>query len=395
MSKKQSSFWIPRRAVEILLDQQASALDICAYLTLASHTDCTGMATTAGAKKIKKATGAPGGYGKNKGMAGEAIERLLNSYGSEDKKPAAKKRTRWGEGYHPECLQRLLYTVDDYTRMTGILFPTLPGFYQYSYVLNTFGADQMEDGVWFSRELVDGTGHFKHPLKRLKAGGNIAARLLLKLQEVQTRTIIGYGGVRPYGGVYAEYDGYLNSTSHGFSFWQFKEGSDFVYPPISLPVLGLKFLSDNEETEKRQLKPFWQALTYLEESGFIQQVVTVFDDVANKKNACPLYELTVKNKHGHIAKEDAPYLLRPRVDRLFEIFSLLDDIVDARGRHLAEPVIVRTMTTPHVAGVYRTRFRPADYRQYSVKDTHLTRAERKEEWMEELNILEEMADRTL
>ena len=57
--------------------------------------------------------------------------------------------------------------------MTGGEMPEIPGLHEVRYVVNTFGADRHEDGIWFTREIVEGTGHFKKPLKtRQGATGN-------------------------------------------------------------------------------------------------------------------------------------------------------------------------------------------------------------------------------
>ncbi len=52
--KGPSSFWIPRKVIDALLEAQATASEIAVYLVLAQHTPATGDHSTAGIKAISE-----------------------------------------------------------------------------------------------------------------------------------------------------------------------------------------------------------------------------------------------------------------------------------------------------------------------------------------------------
>lgn len=385
---KPSSFWIPTKAVEILLENNATALEIAAYLTLASHTEKNGAYSTAGEKKVHAATGASRGYGKKKGRAAEVIDQLTR-YGRPDEKPKRRKSGS-GEGYPPGELEKLIYRAEDYTRMTGIELPELPTIYRFQYIINQFRADPLEDGIWFDRSIIDGIGKFKHPLKRLVGCGDHAARLLLKLQETQTRTIMDFAGVQPFRNVYQKYSVSETpvATTHGFTCWISAVDSLFAYTSLTLPVLKLHRFDSKEAVKQKQLEAFWKALEALKLSGFIEEILTVFNLDPENEDAIPIYEITVKNQHGNIKENDQQFLFLARFTQIFKQLKLSDRILDSAGRIINYPVISRIGNPPHVAGIYRTRFRANNYRQFSVKETLQRRKANFDEWDEEIRYLE-------
>lgn len=387
-----SSFWVPRKAIDLLVKEQATSIEICAYLVLASHTDESGYFSTAGLKKIVDATGASKGYSKKRpGQAQRAIDRLLE-IGGHDLKPKRKKADPppQGEGFDPCDMKKLIYGADDYARMTGVELPQIPGLHQVRYVVNMFNADRFEDGVWFDRGLVEGTGHFKKPLKRLSGNGDVAARLLLKLHEAQTCTYVDFEGVQPYGNGCMKYTTEHKKSGNGFTYWIAGAPKQWAYASLYLPVIGLSRLPDSDFEEKKAMKIFWNALESLESTGFTDEVLTVLNREPGDRDAMPLYEITVMTKHGYITKSDQPYLFLNRLDRILEHkdAALALSCKDGAGRHINYPVISRVGVVPHVTGVVRCRFRPMNWKQHTVNEARDRRQEQHKEWSGELALLE-------
>lgn len=67
------SFCIPRAALNALLDNQATAYEVCTYLTLARFTDESGRYSTASISAVNRYTGANKTRG---GPVDRALERL-------------------------------------------------------------------------------------------------------------------------------------------------------------------------------------------------------------------------------------------------------------------------------------------------------------------------------
>lgn len=374
--KKKGSFRISQEAMQILIENKATAWQIGAYLVLARHTDESGKFTTASHKKIYSATGASPGTEKVPGKGRQIVKELMQM---------SSPPIYDSNGVMATTPHNLLYTAQEWQNNSGELIPeTQHKLYPVVFVLNDFSS---EEWVWFPNVLVDGHGRFKQPLKRLKQSGDAAARLLLL--SYSASNLEEYGGIPPLNNFYYEYT--LNNhikTSYGFTFHTATIVQKHAYNTVSLQALGLKSFSEDNEQKSKQLKVFWDALAALESQGFLYEIVTAMDGHPSSADARPVYELQNKASHANTGEEG----LALRIDRI--ISKLLNDgkeyhVADKLGRfYRGYPVISREGVTPHVVGIYRLRFRISNPKNYTVQASWNRIQNDRREWELELDHLE-------
>lgn len=349
-----ASFCVPRAAIEALLDAKATAYEIVAYLILARFTEATGIYTTASVKAISTYTGG------NKKTIETAIERLLTIRA---KKIEKVSNGRSGKAH--DMIERavglgpILYTAAGWLEETGEILPDGPterGAIRF--VLPDFG-EPVEDRVWFGAGLVDGFGAFTKPMKKVKDGGDVAARLLLAMYA--ETDMEAWGGVNPHTGPWVRYppmgDGemiYADTRLDGGGLMIFgKRGGPIA--TINDRITG----GGKDATDK-----YFRALELLEVSGLFYEAVLVLNRNGDKKtfssggeylaiprDAEPLYELGARCEHGHAPDGEHG----------------LGGITANTAGHLNRPVganayaaIVRRGQGAMIVGIYRPRFRVAN-----------------------------------
>lgn len=336
------SFWISRKALEVLLENKATAMQINAYLVLAKHTDEGGRYSTAGVTAIRKATGV------SQDVCDRAVQQLMQMKSANAKGKAPSQ---------------LLYSAEDWSKATGEQIPPAPfERAKVRHVLNDFGAEAA-DRVWFGNELVSGHGKFTQPLKRLKMCGDVAARLLLSAYSYNN--LEQYGGVSPRF-IYEAYDmTNTRKTVANYDLWHGEKKDDrpHSYGDVMPPVLGIKNLPSKEDERSDAMRPFWDAIKSLDKAGFIYEMVTVMDREAGNADAQVIYELDTKSRHGYKPKGEegvagitaklSGYLDHPVTDGMGRFY----------GRYAA---IVPAGVVPHVVGIWRIRFRVANNKNHGV-----------------------------
>lgn len=349
-----ASFCVPRAAIEALLDAKATAYEICAYLTLAKFTEATGVYTPASVKAVNTSTGG------NKKTIETAIERLLTIRA---KKTEKVSNGRSGKSH--DMIERavdlgpILYTAAGWLEETGEILPD--GSNERGairHVLPDFG-EALAERVWFGAGLVDGFGAFTKPMKKVKDGGDVAARLLLAMYA--ETDMEGWGGVNPHTGPWVRYvpmgDGemiYAETTLRGGGLMIFAKRGGSV-AQINDRITG----GGKDATEK-----YWRALEVLGSSGLFYEAVLVLNRNGEKKtfssggeylaipaDAEPLYELGARCEHGYAPDGEHG----------------LGDITANTAGHLGRPVgadsyaaIVRRGQGAMIVGVFRPRFRVAN-----------------------------------
>ena len=377
-----ASFCVPRAAIEALIDHQASAYEICTYLTLACFTDPTGCYSTASVHAASTYTGA------NKARLAKAIARLKTITAKRSTStPAPAPRGRRALPPPPQDLGPILYDRAGWEQVTGEVLPVgATPQTTVQHVLPDFN-EPLAERVWFGSNLVRGVGGFDRPLKALKNAGEEAARLLLLLYAAHDMDL--WGGVDPHRGPWVHY-----------------EPADFNYPPkpfnerpYSEPIYGGQILrwtragtvssgdfgkvwrapgSDWWTAHTKAGGPMWRAIEALEAIGLIYEMVLVLNRRGEAKtfasgaehyavpaNAEPLYELAARTRHGwQPAGEEG-----------------LADATAATVEHLRYPVnphgvpgrdtyaaLVPTGHGAMIAGVYRLRFRPSNPKNAGVRN---------------------------
>lgn len=357
------SFCVPRIALEALIEAQASAYEICAYLTLARFTDETGIFSTASISAVNSYTGANKVKG---GPIDRAIERLKSI-----KAKTVKKVTNGRTGRqhslveHITDLGPILY--DRAAWVAGGL--TLPdGPHERAKVLHVLPdfAEPISDRVWIGNNLVSGVASFNQPLKALKNAGDVAARLLLRLYSVNDMEL--WGGVRPVGAL---------------------SGPNARYEPVDEDVhlvgnarlIRSKKVGKLAQIEKGicpgDKEAYWNALTALESAGLIYEVVMVLNRNARKAQFAngdgyeaipddsePYYELDARSLHGYKPEGETGLggITARTAGELGWPVTLQGGVFD--GTYAA---IVPSGFGAMVTGIYRLRFRVANAKNAGVK----------------------------
>ena len=370
VSKKGAgSFRIPREAFTVLIESRATAWQICAYLSLAQHTDASGRYTTASYKKIYDSTGASPGTEKQPGPARRLVKELMAMKSNASKDGA----------------DRLVYSPQEWTSVSGEMVPEVPNrLFPISFVLNDF---QGNEWIWFPNELVAGYGRFKQPLKRLKQCGDIAARILLVAYSENNMT--EFGGVTPANFIYNRYASFKHEiTSHGFTFHRADEHILVVSNVTKTSVLCVKSLSSRKDVKQKQNEALNNAFISLISQGFIYEIITVMDGAIASVDSRPVYELYNKAYKVNDGEEG----LARRIDRIVAKLMKADEefyYADALGRYKKKyPVISRVGVLPTVVGIYRLRFRVSNRKNYSVKAAWSRIGNDRREWENELQFLE-------
>lgn len=375
-NKGAASFWVPRKAIDALLKAKATAAEIAAYLIIAKHTPVTGDYSTAGEKAIRTKAG------MSTGAKDKAIEGLLSIdvNGSRAKNRQSKNAKKY---------TRLVYTAEDWTRLTGEVLPHGPTQRgQIRYVLNTFRVyDELKDGfatpnmVWFGANLVAGVNTFERPLYALRQCGDRAAWLLLLLYV--HNAMDEWGGVSPTTTLYEAYereeDYRVGRTNYNISHWTKKNATGW-YSLMSPVLKGLYDPRDNEARDKASQDVFWPAFNALVSHGFIYEIVTVTTAQPGEKNPhkndFPLYELDARSLHGYKPKgEEGVAGETAMIAR-----DLGYPVTDGEGHFYGKYAAIAPTGTPiRVIGIYRLRFRVANPKNAYVTDAWKQISERQKE----------------
>lgn len=376
-----ASFCIPRAAIRALLDSQADAYAICAYLTLARSTDATGVFSTASISAVNRATGANKVKG---GPVDRAIQRLREIRATRVDRVLKKvSNGRSGKSHamvdqwmnEETDLGPILFDRATWQKQTGEILPDGPHERaKVLFVLPDFGEDTTER-VWIASALVGGVGGFTQPLKALKNAGDVAARLLLALYAANDMET--WGGVRPIGdgrGPWRRYE----AKDKGINL---RGGARLIRAESQGSVASIdKRISDGTD------EAYWRAIEALESSGLIYEMVLVLnrDPVPCKftsggdygsidKDAEPLYELDCRSLHGYkpvgeeglagITARTAGQCGRPVTGVEF-VYDGTETSAEFNGTYAA---IVPAGYGCQVAGIYRLRFRVANPKNAGVR----------------------------
>lgn len=311
-----ASFCIPRVALEALINAQATAYEICSYLILAHFTDASGQFSSASLHAINRYTGGNKAKG---GPLDRAIARLQTI--------RARRKERVSNGRSGKHHQ----LIDQWTDLGPILFdrtawqsktqlPLPDGPVERArilYVLPDFG-EPLEQRVWFGGNLVTGLADFDMPLKALKNAGDVAARLLLLLYEINDMET--WGGIRPIsghnsGGPWQRYEPVADDLSIAATARLIRAKQAGIVQPGALYSRAWNAPKPGNYWEQHETAgaPVGAALDALLSSGFIYEMVMVLNRNASKDTFLggdefgaipagdvePLYELDCRSKHGY------------------------------------------------------------------------------------------------
>ena len=375
------SFCIPRAALNALLDNQATAYEVCTYLTLARFTDESGRYSTASISAVNRYTGANKTKG---GPVDRALERLKTIRAKSVKKVSngrSGKSHAWVD--QVTDLGPILFDRESWFQATGELLPD--GAHQRAEVLHVLPdfEEPSEDRVWFGNNLVSGVGGFTQPLKALKNAGDVAARLLLALYEVNDMET--WGGVRPVGtghGPWVHYEPVDTDT-------RFTVGARLHRAKDAGPVAIIEKRITEDQDQ------YWQALKALQSSGLVYEVVMVLNRNAIKAkfssgteysdipgDAEPFYELDCRSRHGYKpdGEEGVGWATAKTAGDFGKPVTLEGGTFD--GTYAA---FVPDGYGAMIAGIYRLRFRVANPKNAGVKGAWAGIHQRNREALELVN----------
>lgn len=353
----EGSFCIPRTAIEALLEARATAYEICAYLTLACHTDHSGQFSTANIAAINKATGA------NKTRNGTISKALTRVREIRAQRITTVSNGRSGKSHAmvPQAQDLGPILLDRKTwqeKNPGAALPDGPVI--RSKVMNVLPDfdEPMHERVWISRAIVDGTPGMASPLKKLKNAGDEAARLLLALCKANDMGI--WGGVRPVGA--------------GSGPWQSYEATQYVDLGTNARMILATPESNVARIDKRicgeDEKGFWGALVVLQSLGFVYEMPMVLnrspkDDKLStgvefktiREDAEPLFEL------GRLDQSEGERGVGEATKRVAQAYG-----------HQVNPgqlvAIVAKGQGAMIVGIFRLRFRVNNEKNAGVKNAH-------------------------
>lgn len=364
------SFCVPRAAIQALLEAEATAYEICAYLTLANYTDETGVYSTASLNAVMKATGS------NKTIGGpihRAIERLKTIHVKD-----VERVSNGLTGKRHQMVDKvidlgpILFDRESWEVATGEVMPDGPTARgKIMHVLPAFD-EPVGNRVWIGSGLVDGIGTFTRPLKTLKDLGDLPARLLLAMYAAVDMP--AWGGVRPVSmsgqptGPYRLYDARTVGNVNGGATIIRAQSSGTNSGNCSGLVRGKKYTNDD----------FYRAVDAIESAGFFYPVVMAINRANPEKytfpdsggtcdeiprDAEPLYELGIRKIRG--IKTDGEEGLGYETWRA--AMQLAGDFLQHQdGQYY---VIVRRGQPVIMAGIFRPTFRVANAKNAGVRDT--------------------------
>lgn len=383
-SRGLSSFAIPRAAVEALLNAEATAYEIAAYLVLARFTDASGRYSTASIAAIGRYTGANKAFG---GPIRAAVERLKQihyttmqrvedpQYGYDGRKRSSKTVTKEVD-HGPILIAREAWLAQGGEALPD--GPTERGKVQF--VLPDFG-EAREARVWIGGNLVSGVGKLDQPLKALKNAGSEAARLLLALYAANDMET--WGGVRPVGrehGPWARYEPIDDKPihlTHGARLIRSAPKGAVGSGEMFSRVWPAPNARDWWKAHEGAGGPVWRALEALQSIGLIYEVVMVLNREAisnTLKNgevygaipndAEPYYELDARSRHGY--KPEGEEGIGGATARTAGDFQR--PVTDANGRFNGTyAAIVQIGHPAMIVGIYRLRFRVANPKNAGIK----------------------------
>lgn len=332
-AKGKGSFWISKQAIGVLLNQQATALQIAAYLVIAKHTDEGGKFSTSGIKAIHTATGV------SHSVAQKAVDALM--------------QMAVGKGND----LKLIYKADKWQELTAELIPPAPfERVQVRYVVNDYKA-KPEDKVWISNELITGYGKFTQPLKKLKLCGDAAARLLLI--GYRENDLEQYGGINPQAFHHKYEMSKIAEDLGGYALWHGKASSATGTIDWNITA-GYPILNNENRSEASQV--FFDALNALDKAGFIYEMVSVMDRAVNNPEAQVIYELDAKSKHGYKPKGEEG--LGGQMAVLSNMHGY--PVTDSTGRFYGKYAAIVPAGEPYIIGIYRLRFRVSNNKNHGV-----------------------------
>ena len=408
------SFCIPRAALNALLDSGATAYEVCTYLTLARFTDESGRYSTASISAVNRYTGANKTKG---GPVDRALERLKTIRAKSVKKVQKKvSNGRSGKNHamvdqwvnEETDLGPILFDREGWFQATGELLPD--GAHQRAEVLHVLPdfEEPPEDRVWFGNNLVSGVGGFTQPLKALKNAGDVAARLLLALYEVNDMET--WGGVRPVGAGYGPWVNYepvdvdVRWTGIGARLHRAKRGGevgpgDMFSRVCPFPEKPGSWWKAHDEAGG----PVWRALKALQSAGLVYEVVMVLNRNAIKakfsngteysdipEDAEPFYELDCRSKHGYKpdGEEGVGWATAKTAGDFCKPVTLEGGTFD--GTYAA---FVPDGYGAMIAGIYRLRFRVSNPKNAGVKGAWAGIHQRNREALELVNSIRSASGR--
>lgn len=363
-----SSFCIPKAALAALIENKASAYEICAYLTLARYTEVTGRLSPASVKAVNTATGG------NKTTIERAIARLQTMR-------VRRQGLQIGKKSAPviDC-GPIVWSRDAWSNHTGEILPDGPvDRAKIRYILPNFD-EPLEERVWFGAGLVSGINGFL-PLKELKNAGDIAARLLLLLY--QANAMDAWGGIDPHEGPWERYEPVANDVHlRGDARLIRSKRAGTVASGGQNSIFGRawgeRVSADWWDKHKEAGSPCWRALEALQSSGLIYEMVMVLNRDAKKQHfaggeeyssipqeAEPYYELDCRSQHGYKpAGEEGIGSATARTA------GDCGSPIATEGGRLdgTYAAIVPRGYGAMIAGIFRLRFRVANPKNVGVKD---------------------------
>lgn len=357
-----SSFAVPRAAITALIEAQADARTIGAYLTLACHTEETGQFSTASIHAIRN------NLNLNKERAEKVISTLCGIKvplkGTNPAITLPPNRARKKVADVPTV--PLIYTRKDWQAHDVGPLPDGPHPHALiRHILPTFD-EPLKDRVWFDTGLVLGDDDIVDPLLELKGCGDVAARLLLAMYAGQEME--WWGGVSPHTFPWQYYK--LKDHIEGQIRVLYAERNSEVCPTALFRTI---------DRDSRDSNACFTALNALKGSGLLYETVVLLN-----RNPVPATFAPDSNGHkqayGNIPSDadilcdmGSPSLYKPLSAVKFGLGPAYVQTATDLNLHLCFPseylAVIPTGQQAMIAGLYRLRFRVTHDKNAFVKES--------------------------
>ncbi|GFE57413.1 hypothetical protein [Geobacter sp. AOG1] len=378
LKKGHGSFWIPSKAVELLIrDNNSSAMQIYTYLTIARHADISGSFSTIGKSGISKKLGLNNeqysrtcNYLKNISANGEKLlytksEWQSHAFAINEEREYLNQSNVANPNYIPKPLLKTPPPNKGFGRK---------GYVQW--VLNTYDCDS-NDQVWFHNDLIEDENKskkLKH-LLRFKDRETLARILLM----MYNHNDIKFGGVRPYQNIYVNYEMHKIGNHKGIDIYRGKE-SELCQSTHFKTIL--KDLFKDIPVDDDRIR---SAIKNLEDLGLVYKAVVALDSPPDNKDTMVLYDLDVKINIGNKLNEK-----RGRNCTIIEeaLKSVGYESCRKDNKFYDEyTAIAPEGICPYIVGIFRLKYVVSNSKNAPVKQSRTERKEQKSmlyEWLTKL-----------
>lgn len=326
---KPSSFWIPRQAVKLLIDNNASATEIGTYLVIAKYSNKDNIS----------------------GVTEKTISERLKI--SKEKVRAALV----GLSQIGELNRKLLYSPEEVEKVfVPDLVTELQKDRHFRWLVNRFN-EAPSDGVWFDKSLVGDYGDKSFPLEpfRRRQLADIALKILMVMHQYHDHFLDGvkadcacvpYGTTNTFGlGPFKLIQAVEDTLQFHSSLTSCVENCSTDIKTV-LPAETLKRISERSHMLEKGFNELFDL-------GYIKRKIIVMQT----DNSKPLYLYDLDKKSSEQIRKNGEVLLAGKVEKIAEHYGVATSIGGKRFYKTYSAIVPIDMEA-EITGVFKLKFSP-------------------------------------